>query len=43
MPSLSVTLTAAEYAAVQKVATKEEKSPNKVIAECVRVLLKVED
>jgi hypothetical protein len=32
-----VTLTTEEYAAVAKVAKKEEKTPNAVIAETVRV------
>ena len=42
MPSLSVTLTAEEYAAVAKVAKKEKKSENRVVAECVRVILNSE-
>ena len=37
MPSLSVSLSAEELAEVQKAARREKKTPNRVIAEIVRV------
>lgn len=42
MPSVSVSLSDAEYLEVSRRAKKEKKSPGVYIAECVRVTLDVE-